>query len=56
MSMLGNIGAEAAAKEILGLLKEKIAECQDRPEIVEVLREIETKAQGIVESAEAGWY
>ncbi len=56
MSILGDAGASAAAGEILVLVEQKISENRDKPEIVAVLREIEKKAKGIIESADAGWY
>jgi hypothetical protein len=56
MSIAGNAGSEAAAGEILALVRRKIAENQDKPEVIAVLREIEKKAQEIKEASESGWY
>jgi len=56
MSMMSNAGSEAAASEILALVRRKIAEHKDRPEVVAVLQEIEKKAEEIRSASEAGWY
>ena len=56
MSIQGCAGAEAAAREILSLVQRKLDENQDKPDVIIVLKEIETKAKDIKGSAEAGWY
>ena len=56
MSLQGNAGASTAAGEILDLVKQKLDENKDKPDVVKVLKEIEVKAQQIKDSADSGWY
>lgn len=56
MSMFSCAGAESAANEILALVRNKILENREKPEVLKVLKEIEEKAESIRREAEAGWY
>lgn len=56
MSIASCAGASAAVGEILNLVKEKFNENKDKVEVVEVLKEIEVKAQEIKDAADSGWY
>ncbi len=56
MSIQSCAGAGAAAGEILQLIKQKLDENKSKPDVVAVLKEIETKAQQIKKEAKSGWY
>ena len=56
MSIAGNAGASCAAGEILELIRTKKEENIDKPEVIKVLEEVETKAKEIKDSADSGWY
>jgi hypothetical protein len=56
MSMLGNVGAECAAQEILDYILIKIQTHKDDPVVVAALTKVADKARDIVNAARTGWY
>lgn len=56
MSMMGGIGASAAASEILALVEKLKSDHFQNPTVLDVLNQIEHKAQEIKEAGDAGWY
>lgn len=56
MSIQSNAGSGAAASEILALVRQKIEENKDKPDVVTALHEIEKKAEEIKEASDSGWY
>ncbi len=56
MSIASNAGAQAAAEEIQALVRKKMKEHADKPDVLRILKEIEEEAGRIVETARLGWY
>lgn len=56
MSMMGGIGASVAASEILALVAKLKHNHPQNPEVLDVLNQIEHKAQEIKEAGDSGWY
>ncbi|MBU4331599.1 hypothetical protein KKD20_00540 [Patescibacteria group bacterium] len=50
------VGAEAAVRIILQLIREKLDEYKDKPDVVRALKEIEGKAREIEKTAQKGWF
>lgn len=56
MGMFGSIVAAAAADEILTLLRRKMEEHRNNPEVAKVLAEIIKEVEDIKDVAASGWY